>query len=133
DRVLVARPAPHGGHRLRLGPVVVERVATALPLRAQNCLQDGHGTTVFTEDCYLGQVSSNVMNGHPLIQAHASDTSDSCPAGHCRTGPKVTDSTTHRGQRSKIPSTPRPQTPTYVRSGRHPPAHTRRPRPQRKR
>ncbi len=28
------------------------------------------------------------MNGHRLIQAHASDTSGSCPAGHCRTEPE---------------------------------------------
>lgn len=29
---------------------------------------------MISEDGYLGQLPSNVMNGHALIQAHASDT-----------------------------------------------------------
>lgn len=33
---------------------------------------------MLTDDGYVGQLPSNVLNGHPLIQAHASDTSGSC-------------------------------------------------------
>lgn len=29
---------------------------------------------MLAKNCYLGQLPRNIMNGHPLIQAHTSDT-----------------------------------------------------------
>ena len=54
--------------------MLVEGVVPISPLRTQTGLHHGHGTAVLTKDGYLGQLPSNIMNGHPPIQAHTTDT-----------------------------------------------------------
>jgi hypothetical protein len=78
DRV-VPRPVPHRSHRLRLGPAPLEEVAPPLSLRARHCLHDSHGPTVLTKRLYLGQQSSNIMNGQSPIHPHTTDTPGSHP------------------------------------------------------
>jgi hypothetical protein len=48
-------------------------VVAVRPVRVQNGIQDGQGTAVLTQNGRTGQLSRDVMYGHPHIKAHGTD------------------------------------------------------------